>query len=252
MAVMLVTGGGRGIGADIAVLAAERGWDVAINYVSNETAAKGVAQKIEALGRRALPIPADVSDSSAVDEMFARVNRDLGPIDALVNNAGISLTKGPLDALDVELARKAFDVNFFGAFLCCRNAIRQMSTKHGGQGGAIVNISSAAARLGSAGSQIHYAASKAAIDVLTTALAKEQAAAGIRVNAVRPGITRTDLAEELEELDPGWFNRVSGRVPLGRVAEVRDISASVLWLLSDEASYTTGAILDVSGGLATP
>jgi len=252
MAVLLVTGGGRGIGADIAVLAAERGWDVAVNYVGNESAAMDVCGKIEAIGRSALPVQADVSDPAAVDAMFARVNSDLGRIDGLVNNAGVSLTKGPIDALDTGLVRRAIDVNFFGTFLCCRNAVAQMSRKRGGHGGAIVNISSAAALLGSAGSQTHYAASKAAVDVLTTGLAKEQAAAGIRVNAVRPGITRTDMADELERLDPGWYERVSGKVPLGWVAEVRDISTAVLWLLSDEARYTTGAILDVSGGLATP
>jgi NAD(P)-dependent dehydrogenase (short-subunit alcohol dehydrogenase family) len=252
MAVLLVTGSGRGIGADIAILAAERGWDVAVNYVGNQSAAEGVCARIEDIGRRALAVQADVSDPSAVEAMFAQVRTDLGRISGLVNNAGISLTKGSIDVLDVELVRKAYEVNFFGTFLCCRSAIAHMSTECGGRGGAIVNISSAAARLGSAGSQIHYAASKAAIDVLTIGLAKEQAAAGIRVNAVRPGITRTDLAEELEKLDPGWYERVSDKVPLGRVAEVRDISTSVLWLLSDEAGYTTGAILDVSGGLATP
>lgn len=252
MAVLLVTGSGRGIGADIAILAAERGWDVAINYVGNQSAAEDVRAKIEAFGRRALTIQADVSDPTAVEAMFSKVRTDLGRINGLVNNAGVSLTKGSIDVLDVELVRKAYEVNFFGTFLCCRNAIAQMSRKCGGHGGAIVNISSAAARLGSAGSQIHYAASKAAIDALTIGLAKEQAAADIRVNAVRPGITRTDLAEELEKLDPGWYERVADKVPIGCVAEVRDISTSVLWLLSDEAGYTTGAILDVSGGLATP
>lgn len=252
MPVLLVTGGGRGIGADVAILAAERGWDVAVNYVGNKSAAHEVCEKIRTIGRRALPVQTDVSDPAAVEAMFVKISSDLGRIDGLVNNAGVSLTKGPIDMLDVELVRKAFEINFFGTFLCCRNAIARMSTKHGGHGGAIVNISSAAARLGSSGSQTHYAASKAAIDVLTTGLAKEQAAAGVRVNAVRPGLTRTDMAEELERLDPGWYERVAEKIPIGRVAEVRDISTAVLWLLSEEANYTTGAILDVSGGFATP
>lgn len=253
MAVLLVTGAARGIGADIAVLGAERGWDVAVNYASNETAADEISAKIEATGRRALPIQADVSNPQAVKAMFEKVSAELGPIIGLVNNAGVAGIKtGPIDELDIDISKRAMEVNYFGTFLCCRCAVQQMSTKYGGSGGAIVNISSATARTGSPGTLTYYAASKAAVDTLTVGLAKEQAAAGIRVNAVRPGITRTDMVAAAAEADPEWLKRTSGNVPLGYVAEVRDISTSVLWLLSDEASYVTGAIMDVSGGMATP
>jgi NAD(P)-dependent dehydrogenase (short-subunit alcohol dehydrogenase family) len=252
MGVLLVTGAARGIGADIAVLGAELGWNVAVNYVSNKDAADKVCGKIEASGGRAFPIQADVSDSQAVEAMFERVRAELGPIGGLVNNAGVNETGGPIEEIDIDLARRAMDVNFFGTFLCCRSAVSQMSTNNGGAGGTIVNVSSAAARLGGGGSGLHYAGSKAAVDTLTIGLAKQQAAAGIRVNAVRPGITRTDMVAAGAEKSPEWFKQVSESVPLGYVAEVRDISTSVIWLLSDEASYVTGAIMDVSGGMAMP
>lgn len=251
MGVLLVTGGARGIGADIAILAGERGWDVAVNYAANQDAADEVCANVEAAGGRAIPVQADVADQAAVEAMFERVTSELGPLDGLVNNAGVNGTNGRIEELDVDQARRDFEVNYFGTFLCSRCAILRMSKKLDGAGGAIVNISSASARSGSPGSFIHYATAKAAVDTLTIGLAKEQAAAGIRVNGIRPGITRTDMVAAGAERDPEWFKRASASVPLGYVAEVRDISTSVLWLLSDEASYTTGAIIDVSGGLAT-
>jgi NAD(P)-dependent dehydrogenase (short-subunit alcohol dehydrogenase family) len=252
MTVLLVTGAARGIGADIALLGAERGWDVAVNYVGNTQAAEEVCGRIEATGNRALPVQADVSDENAVEAMFRQIKAELGPISGLVNNAGVNETGGPIEEIDIDLARRAMDVNYFGTFLCCRSGVSQMSKSNGGPGGAIVNISSAAARLGGGGAGLHYAGSKAAVDILTIGLAKQQAAAGVRVNCVRPGITRTDMVAIAAEKHPEWYEQASASVPLGYVAEVRDISTSVVWLLSEEASYITGAIVDVSGGMATP
>ena len=252
MPVLLVTGGARGIGADIAVLGAERGWDVVVNYVNNRAAAEEVCAKIEGLGRRALPLQADVSDESAVTGMFDEAQAELGRVDGLVNNAGIPSGGAIIDEVDIENVRRVVEVNYIGTYLCCRSAVMQMSKERGGGGGSIVNISSAATRSGGAASGLHYAGSKAAVDTLTIGLARQQAAAGIRVNSIRPGITRTDMVINAAAQFPDWYEQTAANVPLGYVAEVRDISASAIWLLSDEASYVTGAILDVSGGMAMP
>jgi len=251
MSVLIVTGGSRGIGAGICRLAGERGWSVCVNYAGAEDAATSVVQEIEAVGGRAISVQGDVSNEEDVERIFQQATDRLGPITGLVNNAGIMGSGGRVDELDRELTRRMFDVNLLGPFLCCKAAIRRMAKRHGGQGGSIVNISSAAARHGGVGSYIDFAASKAALDGFTTAVAKEQAPEGIRVNCIRPGLIMTEGNEQWAASHPDWLSSVLERTPIGRAGELREIATAALWLLSDEAQFVTGAILDVSGGFAT-
>ncbi|MEM7172034.1 MAG: SDR family oxidoreductase [Pseudomonadota bacterium] len=252
MGVLLVTGASRGIGAEICRLAATQGWAVALNYTQSAEKAEAVAEAIRAGGGTAMAVQADVGDAVAVEEMFRQVDEELGPVTALVNNAGIMGGQGPVDELDVAATTRLFQVNVLGPFLCASSAIRRMAKKHGGQGGAIINISSAAAKHGGPGSYVDYAASKGAVDVFTVGLAREQAAEGIRVNCVRPGATMTEMSVEWAEEHPEWLDWVMAQVPMKRPGEMHETAKAVLWLLSNEASYVTGAILDVNGGWVSP
>ena len=252
MNVLVVTGSSRGIGAEICRLGAKRGWAVCVNYASSAEEAHGVVEKIEAAGGQAIAVRADVSVPQDVETLFQRVDEELGPVTGLINNAGVMGSGGPVDELDAERTRRMFEVNTLGPFLCCQAAVKRMAKRHGGQGGAIVNISSAAAKHGGPGSYVDYAASKAAVDTLTNGLAREQAAEGIRVNCIRPGVILTEISVRWMDDHPDWLPSVIARTPLGRAGEVRDIATAALWLLSDEANYVTGAILDVSGGWVNP
>lgn len=243
--VLLITGASRGIGAATARLAASRGWDVAINYARDAAAAEAVADAVRGVGRRAITVAADVADEAAVLAMFQRIDGELGRLGGLVNNAGIVALKARLDEMDVARWQRMWAVNITGSLLCAREAVRRMSTRHGGAGGAIVNLSSVAARLGAPAMYVDYAASKGAIDTFTQGLAQEVAAEGIRVNAVRPGIIDTDI-----HADSGDRNRpqaAAAMIPMQRPGSADEIAAAIVWLLSAEASYTTGAILDVAG-----
>jgi len=244
--VLLVTGAGRGIGAATARLAAARGWDVAVNYARDAVAAEGVAAAVRALGRRAITVAADVADEAAVLAMFARIDAELGPLAGLVNNAGIVDMKARLDEMSVARWQRMWAVNITGSLLCAREAVRRMSKRHGGAGGAIVNLSSVAARLGAPAMYVDYAASKGAIDTFTQGLAQEVAAEGIRVNAVRPGIIDTDI--HAASGDRNRPQAAAAMIPMQRPGSADEIAAAIVWLLSAEASYTTGAILDVGGG----
>ena len=244
--VMLVTGASRGIGAATAVLAAKHGYDVAIGYRQNPGAAESVAGQVRGAGARALTIQADVANEEDVERMFAAVDAGLGTLAVLVNNAGSLDLQMRLDEMTSERVERTFAVNVLGVFLCCRAAVRRMSTRHGGAGGRIVNVSSAAARLGSAGEYVDYAASKGAVDTMTLGLAHEVAGEGVRVNAVRPGIIRTDIHALGGE--PGRVERVKASVPMKRGGEPIEVARAILWLASDESSYTTGSFLEVAGG----
>ncbi len=252
MSVLVVTGGSRGIGAAICRLGAGRGWAVCVNYASSAEEANGVVSGIEGAGGRAIAVKADVSKPPEVEAMFQKVDEVLGPVTGLVNNAGIGGSGGPVQDLDAEKTRAMFEINILGPFLCSQAAIKRMARPLGGAGGAIVNISSAAAKHGGPGSYVDYAASKAAVDTFTYGLACEQAAAGIRVNCLRPGATMTEMNVRWMEQHPDWLDQVLAKVPLKRAAEVDEIARAALWLLSDEASYVTGAILDASGGWVMP
>jgi NAD(P)-dependent dehydrogenase (short-subunit alcohol dehydrogenase family) len=244
--VLLVTGGGRGIGAATCILAAQKGWDVAVNYTANADAALQVVKQIQATGARAMAVQADVADEGQVLAMFKQVKAELGPLQGLVNNAGVIDVTARLDEMSMARWRRMFDVNVLGSMLCAREAILQMSTKHGGQGGSIVNLSSAASRLGAAGQYLDYAAAKGAIDSLTLGLAKEVAGEGIRVNAVRPGLIDTEI-----HASGGLPNRVKDLehlVPAKRGGSAMEVAQAIVWLLSEEASYTTMSLIDVSGG----
>jgi NAD(P)-dependent dehydrogenase (short-subunit alcohol dehydrogenase family) len=244
--VLLVTGGGRGIGAATARLAAARGYDVVVNYASNAKAAASVVAGAERAGARAVAIQADVAKEAEVERLFAEAARALGPLWGLVNNAGIVGRASRLDQAEAATLEAVFDLNVLGAFLCARAAVRRLSTAHGGKGGVIVNVSSAAASLGSPNDFIWYAASKAAIDTLTIGLAREVAREGIRVNAVAPGLVDTEIHDST-----GIPNRVatlSPNIPLGRAGTPEEIAETILFLLSDAAAYITGSVLRVAGG----
>jgi NAD(P)-dependent dehydrogenase (short-subunit alcohol dehydrogenase family) len=244
--VLLVTGGSRGIGAATARLAAERGYAVCVNYRANEAAANAVASGLERGGGRAIAAAADVSLEADVVRLFETVDDRLGPITALVNNAGILERQTRVDAIDAARLSRVFATNVIGAFLCAREAVRRMSTAHGGAGGAIVNVSSRAAQLGAPGEYVDYAASKAALDALTIGLAREVAGEGIRVNGVRPGIIHSEIHASGGE--PGRVERLGPTLPMQRGGQPIEVARAILWLLSDEASYSTGTFIDVAGG----
>ncbi len=244
--VAIITGASRGIGAATAVLAAARGYAVCVNYRHDRAAADGVVETIHRTGGRALAVAADVALEADVTRMFQTVDQTLGPVTALVNNAGTLERQMRLEDMDAARLLRIFATNVIGSFLCAREAVRRMSTKRGGAGGAIVNVSSGAARLGSPGEYVDYAASKGAIDTLTIGLAAEVATEGIRVNAVRPGFIHTGLHARGGE--PNRVERVKELVPMKRGGSADEVAHAVLWLLSDEASYSTGTFIDVTGG----
>ena len=244
--VILITGASRGIGAATARLAAARGYAVCVNYLKNRQAAEAVVAQIEAGGGRAIAVAADVAEEAQVIRLFEAVDRQLGTLTALVNNAGILETQMRVEDMDAARLNRILAANVTGCFVCAREAVRRMSTRHGGSGGAIVNVSSAAARLGSAGEYVDYAASKGAVDTLTLGLAHEVATEGIRVNAVRPGFIYTDIHASGGE--PGRVDRVKEFVPMKRGGRPEEVAAAILWLLSEEASYATGSFIDLAGG----
>lgn len=244
--ILVITGASRGIGAATARLAAARGYAVCVNYLKDQTAANTVVADIEAAGGRAIAVAADVSVEADVVKLFAAVDERLGTVTALVNNVGILETQMRVDAMDAARLTRIFAANVSSCFLCAREAVRRMSNKYGGAGGAIVNVSSAAARLGAAGEYVDYAASKGAIDTFTIGLSREVATEGIRVNAVRPGFIYTDIHASGGE--PGRVDRVKDTVPMKRGGRPEEVATAILWLLSDEASYATGTFVDLAGG----
>ena len=243
---VLITGASRGIGAAAAIACAEKGWDVAVNYSRDERAAQAVAERVRALGRHAIVIAADVADEAAVLAMFARTDAELGPLAGLVNNAGVIDEQVRVENISIARLQRMFAINVFGSFVCAREALKRMSTANGGRGGAIVNLSSVAAKLGAPGWYVDYAASKGAIDSFTIGLAREVASEGVRVNAVRPGIIDTDIHASGGQPDRAFAS--AALIPMQRPGTAEEVAAAIVWLLSDEARYTTGAILDVSGG----
>lgn len=246
--VAIVTGGSRGIGAAVCRLAARAGYTVLVNYVSNAKAAETLVAEIVAAGGKAEAIRGDVASEADILKIFEAGDR-LGTLKALVNNAGVVDVPQRVDEMSLERLTRMFAINITGSFLCAREAVRRMSTKHGGKGGSIVNLSSAAAKLGAASQYVDYAAAKGAIDTFTVGLSREVAAEGVRVNAVRPGIIDTDI-----HASGGLPDRVAkmrDQLPMKREGTAEEVAKAILWLMSDEASYTTGAILDVSGGRST-
>lgn len=243
---ILITGGSRGIGAATARLAAAEGYAVCISYLRNKPAAEAVVQEIAKAGGKAMAVAADVAVEADVLRLFGTVDAKLGRVTALVNNAGILERQMRVEEMDAGRLTRVLAANVTGSFLCAREAVKRMSARHGGTGGAIVNLSSVASRLGSPNEYVDYAASKGAIDAFTIGLAKEVAAEGIRVNAVRPGVIYTDIHADGGE--PGRVDRVKSAVPMLRGGQPEEVAKAILWLLSDEASYSTGAILDVAGG----
>lgn len=244
--IVVITGASRGIGAATARLAAARGYAVCVNYREQAAAAAAVVDDIVRAGGRAIAVRADVAIESDVVRLFETCDRELGPLTGLVNNAGILETQMRVEAMDAGRLQRVLATNVTGAFICAREAVRRMSTKRGGSGGAIVNLSSRAAVLGSPNEYVDYAASKAAVDTLTIGLAQEVAQEGIRVNAIRAGVIQTDIHASGGE--PGRVDRVKASVPMRRGGTAEEVAHAILWLLSDEASYTTGSFLDVSGG----
>ncbi len=244
--VLLVTGGSRGIGAATALLAAQHGWSVAVNYTANSLAADEVVRQIRASGGQAMSVQADVADEAQVLRMFEHIDAKLGRLSGLVNNAGVVDVAARVDEMSVARWKRMFDINVIGSLMCAREAVRRMSTRYGGDGGSIVNVSSAASRLGSPNQYVDYAAAKGAIDAFTIGLSKEVAAEGIRVNAVRPGLIETEI-----HASGGLPNRVKDLqhlVPAQRGGSAEEVAEAIVWLLSDSASYTTMSFLDVSGG----
>ena len=246
MKIALVTGASRGIGRATAILLAEQGYAVGVNYLSNEMAARAVVNDITVNGGRAIALQADITNEAQVVAMFRRINDELGPITALVNNAGILFQQTTIENLSAERINKVLSTNVTGYFLCCREAVKIMSHRHGGKGGAIVNVSSAASRLGAPGEYVDYAASKGAVDTLTTGLALEVAACGIRVNCVRPGLIYTEMHASGGE--PGRVDRVKASLPMQRGGQPEEVAQAICWLLSDSASYVTGSFLELAGG----
>lgn len=244
--VTLITGGSRGIGAATAILAGKQGYAVCVNYLRNRAAADSVVETIERAGGKAIAVAADVAVESEVERLFQTVDQSLGTVTALVNNAGILEPQARLEEMDAARLNRIFATNVTGSFLCAREAVRRMSTRHGGKGGAIVNVSSGASRLGSPGEYVDYAASKGAIDTLTIGLSKEVATEGIRVNAVRPGFIYTEIHASGGE--PNRVDRVKEFVPMKRGGHAEEVANAILWLLSEEASYSTGTFIDVTGG----
>jgi NAD(P)-dependent dehydrogenase (short-subunit alcohol dehydrogenase family) len=239
--VMIVTGGGRGIGAATARLAARRGYKVCVNYARDRSSAQALAREIDGIA-----VQADVALESQVLRLFEETDRRLGKLSVLVNNAGIVDRASRVDELSLERIERMLAVNVTGSILCAREAVKRMSTRHGGQGGSIVNLSSVAAKIGAPGQYVDYAAAKGAIDAFTLGLSKEVGAEGIRVNAVRPGVIKTEI--HASGGDPGRAERIGATAPLGRAGEAEEIANAILWLASDEAAYVSGAILDVAGG----
>lgn len=244
--ITLITGAGRGIGAATARLCAAQGHDLALSYARDAGAAEALAAELRALGRRVISVQADVADEAQVLAMFARIDAELGLLSGLVNNAGIVAPAARLDEMDVARWQRLFGVNVIGSLLCAREAVKRMSLRHGGAGGAIVNVSSRAAQLGSPGVYVDYAASKGAVDSLTIGLARELIGEGIRVNGVRPGIIATEIHADSGTVD-GLAAAAAG-IPIGRLGRTDEIAEAIVWLLSDAASYTVGATLDVAGG----
>lgn len=244
--ILLITGGSRGIGAATALLAARQGYAVAVNYTTNSLAADEVVRQIRTQGGNAITVQADVGVEAQVMAMFEKIDAKLGPLTALVNNAGVVDVASRVDAMSIERLKRMFDINVLGSFVCAREAVKRMSTRHGGAGGCIVNVSSAAARTGGAGQYVDYAASKGAIDTFTVGLAKEVATEGIRVNAVRPGIIETDIHASGGQ--PGRAQQMAPQVPMQRAGTALEVAQAILWLLGPESGYTTGSVLDVTGG----
>jgi len=253
--ILLVTGGSRGIGAATARLAATRGWDVAVNYTRDAAAAEAVAADVRAAGRRAWMLQADVADEAQVLAMFGQLDREAGVLSGLVNNAGVVDVAARVDEMDMARWQRMFAINVFGTFTCSREAVRRMKTRPGGgpwaaagggRGGVIVNLSSAAARLGAPGQYVDYAAAKGAIDTFTLGLAKEVAAEGIRVNAVRPGLIETEIHASGGQ--PDRARQLAHQVPMQRTGSAEEVAAAIVWLLSAESSYTTGSVVEVTGG----
>jgi len=244
--VMLITGASRGIGAATARLAAAEGYALCLNFHHRADAAQQLLEELKSTGTQAIAVAADVADETQVARLFATIDEQFGRLDVLVNNAGMLERQMRLDEMDAARLMRVFAVNVTGSFLCAREAVKRMSTRYGGQGGAIVNVSSIAAKIGAPNEYIDYAAAKGAIDSMTLGLAKEVAAEGIRVNAVRPGVIRTEIHASGGE--PGRVERVKASVPMGRGGEAEEVAEAILWLAGEKASYTSGALLDVSGG----
>jgi len=243
---MLITGASRGIGAATARLAAAEGYALCLNFHHRADAAQQLLEELKSTGTQAIAVAADVADETQVARLFATIDEQFGRLDVLVNNAGMLERQMRLDEMDAARLMRVFAVNVTGSFLCAREAVKRMSIRHGGKGGSIVNVSSIAAKLGAPNEYIDYAAAKGAIDSMTLGLAKEVAAEGIRVNAVRPGVIRTEIHASGGE--PGRVERVKASVPMGRGGEAEEVAEAILWLAGEKASYTSGALLDVSGG----